>query len=298
MTDALTKASRLSFWTGPVDPQPLGGGITNVNFVVEDAGRKYVVRVGNDIPVHQVMRFNELAASRAAEAIGLSPALRHYEPGALVIDFVEGRTLTEEDVRNPETLSRIVPLIRRCHQEMPAAVRGPVLMFWVFHVIRDYAATLRDGGSRHTDKLDDLLTTSADLERAVGPVDVVFGHNDLLCGNFIDDGDRIWLIDWDYAGFNSPLFDLGGLASNNGIEGDQERELLRLYFGADPTPDLCRRYEAMKCASLLRETMWSMVSEIHSEIDFDYSAYTSENLSRLNAALATFRSVQVQGKQK
>lgn len=296
MTDAWTKASRLSFWSGPVDPQPLGGGITNVNFVVEDGGRKYVVRVGNDIPVHQVMRFNELAASQAAHEIGLSPALRHYEPGALVIDFVDGQTLTEEDVRNPETLARIVPLIRRCHREMPEAVRGPVLMFWVFHVIRDYAATLRDGGSRHVDRLDDLLRTGAKLERAVGPVDIVFGHNDLLCGNFIDDGERIWLIDWDYAGFNSPLFDLGGLASNNSIEGDQELELLRLYFGRDPDPDLRSRYEAMKCASLLRETMWSMVSEIHSEIEFDYAAYTAENLSRLHAAMEKLQSVQ--GKQK
>ena len=70
-------------------PEPLGGGITNVNFVVEDNGRKYVARIGEDIPVHQVMRFNELAASRAAHAAGLSPPVVHAEPGALVLDHIE-----------------------------------------------------------------------------------------------------------------------------------------------------------------------------------------------------------------
>ncbi len=289
MTDARRKAAGLSFWTGPVDPVPLGGGITNVNFVVADGGRKYVVRIGNDIPAHQVMRFNELAASRAAALAGISPDVVHSEPGALVIRYVDGTTYGEADVRKQENLERILPLILRCHRDMPNHVRGPVLMFWVFHVARDYAATLREGGSAHAARLPGLLDTAAELERAVGPVDIVFGHNDLLPANFIDDGGRIWLIDWDYAGFNSPLFDLGGLASNNGLTPGQEEWLLEAYFDRPVTDDLRRRYAAMKCASLLRETMWSMVSEIHSDLDFDYAAYTAENLARLNAALTAFR---------
>ena len=84
----------------------------------------------------------------------------------------------------------------------------------MFHVLRDYAGTLRDGGSRHLALLADLLRDAAVLEAAVGPVDLVFGHNDLLPANFLLDNNRMWLIDWDYAGFNSPLFDLGGLAAN------------------------------------------------------------------------------------
>lgn len=84
-------------------------------------------------------------------------------------------------------------------------------MFWVFHVVREYGRTLEAQGSRHAAMLPALRDAAAALERAVGRIDVVFGHNDLLAANFIDDGERIWLIDWDYAGFNSPLFDLGGL---------------------------------------------------------------------------------------
>lgn len=288
MNDATAKAAGLSIWSGPVDPQPLSGGITNVNFVVEDAGRKFVVRVGEDIPVHQIMRFNEVAASRAAELAGISPAVRHQEPGVLVIDYIEGKTFGEEDVRVPANLERILPVIKRCHQQIPTKLRGPALMFWVFHVIRDYAGTLEAGESRHLAKLPELLTVATALERAVGPIDVVFGHNDLLPANFIDDGERIWLVDWDYAGFNSPLFDLGGLASNNGLTPEQEDWMLETYFERPVDDVLRRRYGAMKCASLLRETTWSMVSEIHSELDFDYVAYTAENLARFERAYDDF----------
>ena len=107
--------------------------------------------------------------------------------------------------------------------------------------------------------------------------------------NFLDDGQRLWLIDWDYAGFNSPLFDLANLASNNELAPEQERYVLETYFGAPPTPELQLQYSAMKCASLLRETMWSMVSEIHSKLDFDYKAYTADYLARFERTLATHR---------
>ncbi len=289
MSDAKSKAAGLAMWSGPVEPQPLSGGITNVNFVVEDAGRKYVVRIGDDIPVHQIMRFNETAASRAAELVGISPAVRHHEPGVLVIDYIEGRTLTEEDVRAPGMVERILPVVKQCHRDIPSKLRGPALMFWVFHVIRDYAGTLEEGESRHLGKLPELLAAAEALERAVGPIDIVFGHNDLLPGNFIDDGERIWLVDWDYAGFNSPLFDLGGLASNNGLSPDREAWLLEAYFETALTDALRLRYLAMKCASLLRETTWSMVSEIHSQLDFDYGAYTAENLARFEQAYGEFK---------
>lgn len=283
--DLPTRIRALRCWSGPIDPRPLKGGITNANFLVEDKGQRFVVRVGDDIPVHGVMRFNELAASRAAFEAGLSPEVVHHEPGALVMRFVESRTLTPEQVRPRAMLERILPLIQRCHRDMPCAMRGPALMFWVFHVLRDYAATLRDGGSRMVPELPRLLGIAEALEEMVGPIKVVFGHNDLLAANFLDDGERLWLIDWDYAGFNSPLFDLGNLCSNNEVAPDDETWLLESYFDGPLTPEQRRSYEAMKCASLLRETMWSMVSEIHSKLDFDYITYTAENMERFDQAL-------------
>ena len=288
---ALQRAAGLAIWTGPVSPQPLGGGLTNVNFVVADAGKRYVVRIGDDIIEHQVMRFNELAASRAAHAAGVSPAVIHHQPGILVLEFIDATTLDEAMVRDRAMLERIVPLIRRCHHQIPEHLRGPVLMFWVFHVLKDYGAALRDGDSPHVSRLADLMRTADTLRQAVGPVEIVFGHNDLLPANFLDDGKRLWLIDWDYAGFNSPLFDLGGLASNNGLSEAQERWLLETYFETALTDALWHSYQAMKCASLLRETMWSMVSEIHSKLDFDYAAYTRANLARFETAFDAFRTM-------
>jgi thiamine kinase-like enzyme len=282
------RVADLEIWSGPVNPVPLGGGITNQNFTVQDRGRCYVVRVGSDIFVHGVVRANELAASRAAHLAGLSPRVVHAEPGIVVFDFIDGRTFTPEDIRNPANLERLVDMVRRCHRDIPQYLRGPGAMFWVFHVVRDYGHTLHEAASRHLAILPDLLARAASLEAAVGPIDVVFGHNDLLAANFIDDGKRLWLVDWEYAGFNSPLFDLGGLASNSELSPAQAEQALSLYFGKPVDDQLRRRAVAMTAASLLRETMWSMVSEIHSTVDFDYAAYTAENLRRFEAAYATW----------
>jgi thiamine kinase-like enzyme len=285
------RVAALAIWSGPVDPFPLAGGITNQNFTVEDRGRRYVVRVGSDILVHGVLRANELAASRAAHLAGLSPGVVHAEPGIVVFDFVEGRTFTAEDVRNPANLERLIDMVRRCHRDIPQYLRGPAAMFWVFHVVRDYAHTLSEANSRHVPLLPDLLARAARLEEAVGPIEVVFGHNDLLAANFIDDGQRLWLVDWEYAGFNSPLFDLGGLASNSELSPEQAERALSLYYGKSVDDRLRRRAAAMTAASLLRETMWSMVSEIYSTVDFDYTAYTTENLRRFEAAYATYLTI-------
>jgi len=286
---AAARAAGLACWSGPVSPQPLAGGITNHNFVVEDRGERFVVRIGDDIPVHGVMRFNERAASIAAHRAGVSPEVVHAEPGALVVRFIEGRSFTEDDVRRPENRDRIVALVRRVHHEIPKHFRGPALVFWVFQVIRDYANTLIEGESRLAGEVPRYLATAAALEEAVGPVRIVFGHNDLLPANFIDDGARLWLVDWDYAGFNTPLFDLANLASNSQFSAADEDALLEAYFEAPATDALRRRLAAMKCASLLREAMWSMVSEIHLDIDFDYVAYTDENLARFERAYADFK---------
>ena len=279
----------LDFWVGMPTIKPLSGGMTNRNFLVTDEAGQFVVRLGDDLPVHHISRANELAASKAAHAAGLSPAVQFTAPGLLVMDYIPSQSLTSDDVRNTDNLEKLVPLIKACHRDIPQHFRGFPAMFWVFHVLRDYSWTLKEGPSAWHAKLPEFKMAGELLEAAAGPFDIVFGHNDLLAANFLKADDRYWLIDWDYAGFNTPLFDLGGLASNNEFDEPLERQLLELYFEAPVTDDLWRRYSAMKCASLLRETMWSMVSEIHSKIDFDYSAYTAENLARYERAFANFQ---------
>ncbi|MEM9044210.1 MAG: phosphotransferase [Pseudomonadota bacterium] len=286
--NAIDRASALSCFKDPSDIKPLDGGITNVNLTVQDGDRRFVVRLGDDISEHGVLRWNELALSRAAELASISPAVVHYEPGVLVLEFIEAQTFTEADVREPANLPRIIELVATAHRQLGRHLTQPILAFWPFQVNRTYATRLEVEGSGHKAKLSDLMAKQDLLEAATGPVEIVIGHNDLLAANILDNGEQLWLIDWEYGGFNSPLFDLAGLAGNNGLSEDQERDLLEQYFD-DPADKRWRAYQAMKCVSLLRETLWSMTSEIHSELDFDYAAYTAENMDRFTAALADFR---------
>jgi len=248
----VSKVSQLSCFNNPTDIQPLSGGITNINLRVTDGDRQFVV------------------------------------PGVLVLDYINARTFDEATVSDPQNLPRIVDLLKRAHNELAMHLTTPVLAFWPFQVNRTYAGRLKAEQSVHTAKLPDLLTELDALELATGPVTLVVGHGDMLAANILDDGSRLWLIDWEYGGFNTPLFDLAGLAGNNGLTETQERAMLEQYFEV-PVNEHWRAYQAMKCTSLMRETMWSMVSETHSEIDFDYAGYTAENMDRLNAALQDFR---------
>jgi thiamine kinase-like enzyme len=271
------RVAQLDFWSSKVEPVPLAGGITNTNFIVEDRGRRFVVRVGDDIPVHGVMRFNEIAAARAAHAAGM-----------FVMRFIDGQTLAEPDVRKQANLARIIELIRVCHSEIPKHFRGPALVFWPFHVCRNYITTATDGNSRMKDAFPRFLKMNEALENTVAEIRLVFGHNDLLAANFIDDGRRLWLLDWDYGGYNAALFDLANLSSNNALSAEQEDWMLEAYYRQPATDRLRRRLAAMKCVSLLRETLWSIVSEIHSTLDFDYVDYTRKNLARLEQAYDAF----------
>lgn len=278
------RVAELCCWSGEVEPRPLSGGITNTNFVVEDGGEKYVVRVGDDLPLHGILRTHELAACRAAHAAGLAPEIVHHETGILVMRFVEGATLTADDLANEAALDRVAALLRECHTGVKDHLYGSTPMFWVFHVCQGYLDAARRGESRWVKLLDRLSALNGELEEAVGAIAPVFCHNDLLPSNFIDDGSRLWLLDWEYAGWNAALFDLANLASNCALPPELEDYLLNAYFGLSPEPQTIRRYHAFKCASLMRETLWSVVQEIHSHLDFDYAAYTEENLSRFETA--------------
>jgi thiamine kinase-like enzyme len=235
------------------------------------------------------MRFNEISAARAAHAAGISPEIVYSAAGVFIMQFIDGRTLTEADVREPQQLERIIESIRVCHTEIPKYFRGPALVFWPFHVCRNYIQTAREGNSRLLDTLPRFLEINQELEKSVGEIKLVFGHNDLLAANFIDDGQKLWLLDWDYAGYNTALFDLANLSSNNALSSQQEDWVLEAYYRQPVTDRLRYRFAAMKCLSLLRETLWSIVSEIHSTLDFDYVNYTGKNITRFEKAYESFR---------
>jgi len=271
------KIGTLACWQGPVSLEPLQGGLTNISYVATDNGGKYVVRCGADIPAHHVFRDREVAVSRAAFEAGLSPEIVHVEPGIIVLRFVAARTFTEADLRADAL--RIVALLKTCHRDVARRLRGPANMFWVFHVIRDYV--------RLIDADPAYLALADRLEAAQVPLPIVFGHNDLLPGNLMDDGRRLWLIDWEYAGFGTAMFDLANLSSNGEFDAAGDTALLDAYFDGKVDDGLRGAFTAMKAASLLREALWAMVSDVHLKTPgADYKAHARTYLDRLDRLMA------------
>lgn len=270
------RLARLPCWRGPVTLKPLVGGLTNLSWVAKDGDEKFVVRCGGDIPVHHVFRDRERAASRAAFAAGISPEVIHVEPGITVLRFIDGRTFEEADMRL--ALARLVPLLKTCHREVGKHVQGSANIFWVFHVIRDYVRLL-DADAKY-------LALAERLEAAQVPLPIVFGHHDLLPGNLMDDGRRLWLIDWEYGGFGTAMFDLANLSSNGSFDNVEDAELLHGYFDGRVDSDLRRAFRAMKVASALREALWAMVSDVHLKTPgIDYQAHARDYLARTDQAL-------------
>lgn len=273
----------LPCWNGPIDIAPLSGGLSNANYLVTDGNGKHVVRFGKDYPFHHVSREREVMVARAANAAGFAPEVQYAAPGVMVTQFLGAKTFAADDVR--ANAARVGRLIRDFHMAMQPRVTGSGFMFWVFHVIRDYAHTLREGGSRHTAGLAGWLREAEAFEAAQQPMPIIFGHHDLLPANVLDDGEKLWLIDFEYAGFGTAMFDLAGASSNAGMTTDERAELLTGYFGTMPNAEMLKSFAAMECASLLREAMWAMVSSLYlAAPGVDYEAYTDENLSRYSAA--------------
>lgn len=288
MSSAEDRIRALPIWTGGIDIAPLKGGLSNESHVVTDAAGRHVVRFGRDFPFHHVFRDREVMTANAAHVAGFAPRMEWAGPGVMVSAFVEARTFGAADVR--ANAERIARLLADFHRTMPLHVTGPGFMFWPFHVIRDYAATLKRDRSRMSGRLAEFLALADALEKAQDPLPIVFGHNDLLPANFLDDGHRLWLIDFEYAGFSTAMFDLAGAASNAEMDESEAEAFLAAYFRKTPSPEIRRGHAAMQCASLLRESMWSMVSEIHLDAPgADYVAYTAENLARLEQALDRYQ---------
>lgn len=265
----------LPLWDGQPDFELLKGGISNLSFVATDRAAKYVVRVTRDFPFHNVYRDREVKVARAAHAAGFAPEVVHAEPGVMISRFIDARALTPADVRG--NIGRIADLLLRFHNGMSVPVGD--YAFDVFEVNRGYVQALADDPrTREWEVLNERL---AAMQVELPPV---FAHHDLLAGNILDDGDRLWLIDFEYSGPGSPMFDLANLSSNSGFSAGQSAELLRAYLGSG---DFARAHRAMEAASLLREALWSLVSARHiHERDVDYVGYADKNFARLREVVA------------
>jgi thiamine kinase-like enzyme len=288
MVDIESDIAALPIWRGPPVLEPLRGGLSNSSFIATDCGDKYVVRLTRDFPFHHVSRDREVMSARAAHAAGFGPEIVYAASGVMVSRFIDGRVLDADDVQGK--IPRIAALLRRFHSTMTGALSGPAFLFWVFHVNRDYICQLRKSGSSAEPELKRWYALNAELEAALEPMPLIVGHHDLLPANLIDDSSRLWLIDYEYTGLGTAMFDLGNLSSNAGFDAAQSAALLEAYFERAPTAGEQRAHRAMEAASLLREALWSLVSLQHLDVPgADYAGYARQNFERLDIALTAFR---------
>jgi thiamine kinase-like enzyme len=280
--------ARLAALLGPREGTvvQLEGGITNRNFRVNFGGTDYVVRLpGKRTALLGIDREAECLANKAAAELGMAPQVAALldEPSALVTQFVSGREMKADELREPETIAEVAHDLRKLHDSGTELPSG----FDSFRLVEEYAETGREHGSEPPEGYDDALEAAHAIEAAVRDQpghEPVPAHNDLLPANFLRDGERMQLIDWEYAGMGDRWFDLGNFAVNNELGDEQEAQLLEGYFGEPPDERRRATLKLFRFMSDFREAMWGVVQAGVSELDFDFREYAQKHFDRLEKA--------------
>ena len=290
MPDSLGGLDRLAVLAGRSwRTTELAGGLTNHNVRVTstDDGPPLdlVVRCSqSDTGLLGIDRDAEHANTRAAQEAGVGAPVVEFRPelGMLVIGYLPGLTLSDGDFADPAVLARAADACRRLHA-------GPRFVgdFDMFTRQATYLATVRERGFSLPPTYADHLDAWADVRRAlaVAPRPTVPCNNDLLAGNFIDDGRLVWLIDYEYSGNNDPCFELGNAATECGFTPAMVEAWTEAYFGSPTASDLARVRLQMLC-SQYGWALWGFIQAATSPLDFDFHEW---GLERFDKAEATFR---------
>jgi thiamine kinase-like enzyme len=267
-------------------PEPLGGGITNHNWRARFGELDVVLRVpGRHTELLGIDRASERTATAAAAALGIAPEVLAFLPehGCLVTRFVTGRPMEEGALREPARVVALARALRAVHDAGTALATR----FDVPALARDYLATARAHGVPIPDGADDAVALADRIAAALaGPEHApVPCHDDLLCSNVLCDGDRLWIVDWEYAGMGDRYFDLGNLSVNNGFTDADDARLLEAYWAQPCTPGRAAALGLMRVMSDVREALWGVVQGAVSDLAFDFAAYAATHLRRLRASV-------------
>jgi thiamine kinase-like enzyme len=258
---------------------PLGGGITNSNYRVDTGGESFVLRIaGADTKLLGITREYEYAANLAAGKLGIAPEVIYViQPeGYLVTRFISARPFPPEEITQPENIRRVMEIIRKIHtmSDIPGT-------FSVFRTIEDYAEIARRFNVEFPEKFDWLIERMHESEASLmkNPEPLRPCHNDLLNANFLIN-DRIYILDWEYAGMGDIYFDLANFSDHHELSDDQDHWLLKCYFG-EVTEKHLAHLKIMKVMSDFREAMWALVQIGISQLDFDYRGYANRFFARV-----------------
>ena len=265
---------------GPRSVEELPGGLTNRNYKVVTPAGAYVVRVqASDGALLAIDRDAEHASSLAAAAAGVGAPVHAYLPelGVLVVEYLPARAFTEADLRDPANLPRVAEACRRLH----AGPRFP-RDFDMFEVQRRYLGIVRERGFRLPARYLDFMPDAEKIRKclAVRAEGTVPCNNDLLPGNILDDGERLWLIDYEYAGNNDPCFELGNIWSESDLPPGHLEELVTAYYGRRLRHKIARA-RLLGLMSKYGWTLWAAIQDgANDTIDFDFWSWGMEKYER------------------
>jgi thiamine kinase-like enzyme len=249
--------------------EPLGGGITNRNFKVDVGGEALVLRIGGqDTELLGIDREHEHVATRVAAELGVGPEVVAFLDGCLVTRFVEGRPAEHLD---PAAVGAILRVVHG-GPEIPSR-------FDAFRVVEAYRQTAAERGVEIPAAYEQATRRARSIESRRSGVPLRTCHNDLLAANFIDDGSRLWIVDWEYAGMGDPFFDLGNFAANQELDEAGEVALVEAYSREADDEALAALHD-MRFMSDFREAMWGVVQQGISALDFDFAAYAERHFAR------------------
>ena len=266
------------------DPVRLGG-LTNLVYRVGDA----CLRIPGKGTEEYINRANEMVAAYEAANAGVSPRVLHFNAatGVMVTRYVEGAaTMSPEAFKTrPGAPARAGEAFRKLHTS------GAVFpfRFELFAMIDDYLKILSTKDVALPDGYHDVVREAQTIRTALAahPVEIVACHCDPLCENFLDTGERMWIVDWEYSGMNDPMWDLGDLAVEGAFDEAQEDEMLRAYFGGEPSPAAHGRVVIYKAMCDLLWTLWGLIQLANDNPADDFRAYAGGRFARCRALMTT-----------
>jgi thiamine kinase-like enzyme len=271
---------RVALWRGKdIKVSALSGGLTNENYLVEAGGQRYVMRLpGTSTELLAIDRSNELHNARAAASTGIGPAVLEHVPqlDAMVLEFIPGETMSPRSLQSEQMARRMAESFKRLHAA-PRFLKD----FDMFRLIEYYLRIIDEHDVRIPPDYRERLPQVAEIERAVqvGALPRVSCHNDLLCENFIDDGQCLRIVDYELSGNNDACFDLGNTAQEASLDDELRAALCEAYFGRLDRQQLAR----MNLFALMSDvgwTLWGAIQATISTLDFDFTDYYTTRWSR------------------
>ena len=264
------------------------GGTTNLVFRVDHGLEHYVLRIPGQGTEEYIHRGHEAQAARETARVQVSPEVLHFDAasGVMVTRYVDGAvTMTPAAFRTRGGApARAGAVLRKLHTS------GAVFhfRFELFAMIDEYLKVLAGKQTPLPRGYHDVVAEAGAVRAALGAnaLSVAACHCDPLCENFLDTGERMWLVDWEYSGMNDPLWDLGDLSVEGGFNAAQDEEMMRAYFGGESRPAERGRIVAYKAMCDLLWTLWGLIQHASGNPAEDFWAYSINRFERCKALMA------------